>query len=119
MDETPCAWRPSYGAIGESLPTVLWFLWIVINFVFIGFIILVLWYGQFVNYTKIINLGLLFFVLEILTRYIGFWLDYYKGYFAFSILAVLGGIMLILGSLFIPKWRKKLLEKTGQNKEEN
>ncbi len=118
LEETSCKWMPSYNifySIKGSLPTVLWFLWIVINFVFIGFIILVLWYGQFVNSRKIINLGLLFFILEIFSRYIGFWFDF-KGYVAFSILAILGGIMLILGSLFIPKWRRNLLEKTIQNK---
>jgi len=51
------------------------------------------------------------FSLEIISRYIGFWLDF-KGYFAFSILAILGGLMLIFGARLIPKWRRKILEKT-------
>ncbi|MEM3074582.1 MAG: DUF2157 domain-containing protein [Candidatus Pacearchaeota archaeon] len=118
LDESLCEWNPSdYGTLlGRKLPTILLGLWIIINFVFIGFIILVLWYGQLINYTKLINLGLLFFILEILTRYIGFWVDYREKYFVLSILFILGGIMLILGLIFIPKLRKSLLEKTRQNK---
>jgi uncharacterized membrane protein len=95
-----------------TLPTSLWLLWMLNNFVFIGFIILIIWYGQSIGSTKIVNLGLIAFILEIITRYIGFWLDF-KGYFAFSILAILGGLLLILGSWLIPRWRKKLLNKTN------
>ena len=84
-------------------------MWIVINFLFIGFIILMLWYGQAVDSKNIINLGMLFFVLDIISRYIGFWLDF-EGYLAFSILAILGGIILIAGSWFIPKWRRSLIK---------
>ncbi len=114
LDTDACNWRPNYNTWVEKLPTSLWLLWIIINFVFIGFILLVLWYGQYIGSTKIINLGLIFFILEIITRYIGFWLDF-EGYFAFSILAILGGIMLILASWLIPKWRRNLLEEIHQN----
>ncbi|GEM_PF-1496226 len=109
-----CKWQPySFWGwnVSRGLPTILWLLWIINNFVFIGFIILILWYGQQVGSTKIINLALFTFVLEIITRYIGFWRDF-RGYFTFSVLAILGGIMLIVGALLIPKWRKKILEKT-------
>lgn len=97
----------------SALPTSLWFLWLVNNFVFIGFIILILGYGQSIGSKEIINLGLLAFVLEVITRYIGFWADL-SGYFAFSILAILGGIILILGAWLIPKWRKKLIQETEE-----
>lgn len=104
-----CSWRASYNmGFRNKLPTSLWFLWLVNNVVFIGFIIVIIGYGQSVSSTKIINLGLLAFIIEILSRYIGFWFDF-SGYFMFSILAILGGILLILGGIFIPKWRRKLL----------
>ena len=94
-----------------QLSTNLWLLWLVNNAAFLGFIMIVLWYGQHVGSTKIVNLGLIAFILDIITRYIGFWIDL-EGYFAFSILAILGGIILIAGSWAIPKWRKKLLNET-------
>jgi len=114
-DNSLCKWEPSHGFrnISRGLPTSLWVLWIVNNFVFIGFIILVLWSGQKVGSTKIVNIALFAFILEIITRYIGFWFDF-RGYFAFSVLAILGGLMLIFGAWQIPKWRRKLLEKTKQ-----
>ncbi len=127
IENSLCKWQPSYGfgyyGFGPSygfgysskrLPTSLWFLWIVNNLVFIGFIILILWYGQQVGSTKIVNIALFAFILDIISRYIGFWMDF-KGYFAFSILAILGGLMLIVGAWQIPKWRRKLLEKTKQS----
>lgn len=105
-----CKWQPTsdFFNVGR-LPTNLWLLWILNNAVFIGFIILILWYGQQVGSTKIVNLALLVFILDIISRYIGFWMDF-KGYFTFSVLAIFGGIMLILGAWLIPKWRKNLLE---------
>ena len=115
VDNSLCKWQPSYEFWNASkeLPTSLWFLWIVNNFIFIGFIVLILWYGQQIGSTKIVNLALFAFVLEIISRYIGFWMDL-RGYFAFSVLAILGGLMLIFGAWQIPKWRRKLLEKTKQ-----
>ena len=98
-----------FGGESGSLPIGVWLLWITINIFFIVVIVLTLGYGQFVDSNKIINLGLIFFVLDIITRYIGFWFDF-QGYLAFSILAILGGIILILMSWLIPKWRKKLIE---------
>jgi hypothetical protein len=111
--ESQCKWNPSYQIwnVSKGLPSILWALWIINNFIFIGFIILVLWYGQRIGSTTIINLGLFAFVLDIISRYIGFLLNF-KGYFAFSVLAISGGLLLIIGALVIPKWRKKLLNET-------
>ena len=115
LEQKECDWRPGSSSLYNSrgLPTGLWLLWMVVNFIFIGFIVLVLGYGQEVGSSKIINLGILFFVVEIVTRYIGFWFDF-RGYVAFGILAILGGIMLILGAWLIPKWRRGLLENTSK-----
>lgn len=40
----------------------------------------------------------------------------FRGYFAFSMLAILGGLMLIFGAILIPKWRRKILEQARQGK---
>jgi uncharacterized membrane protein len=111
-----CTWSPSYrtGASG-GLPTSLWLLWLLNNLAFIGFIILAIWYGQRIGSTKVINLALAAFILEIISRYIGFWMDL-RGYFAFSMLAILGGALLIAGAWKIPQWRKRLIEKARGNK---
>jgi len=108
LNQGICSWRAGSFDVEKGLPTSLWLLWLLINFIFLGFIVVILWYGQHVGSTKIINLGLLFFILDIITRYIGFWIDF-QGYFAFSILAIIGGIILIMGSWWIPKLRRKLL----------
>ncbi len=101
---------------GAQMSAGLWFWWLVNNIVFIGMIILVSWYGQYTGATDLIDLALVFFVLEIITRYIGFWAKF-RGYFAFSVLAILGGILLILGALFIPKWKRRLAEEIEKPKE--
>ena len=97
-----------------GLPTSLWLLWILNNFVFIGFIILMIRYGQSIGVPNIVGISIQAFILEILSRYIGFWMDL-RGYFAFSVLAILGGLMLIIGAWQIPKWRRRLLENTKQS----
>jgi len=102
-----CIWDKSYES---DLPQNLWILWMINNILFIGFIIFILWHGQILNATNIINLAFIFFVLEVISRYIGFWIDF-SGYFAFSLLAISGGVILLLASWLIPKWRKKVLSK--------
>lgn len=105
-----CRWRPG-GSPEDNLPTSLWLLWILNNFIFIGVIILMIWFGQKEGSGKIVSLSLYAFILEIISRYIGFWMDF-EGYLAFSILAIAGGAMLIAGAYYVPKWRKKLLSRT-------
>jgi len=112
-----CNWNPSMNISGK-LPTTLWLLWILNNIIFLGFIILILWYGQSIGSRAIVNIGLVVFILDVITRYIGFWINL-SGYFAFSILAILGGVILILGSWLIPRWRRKLLERVKQPEPEN
>ncbi|MFH1501276.1 MAG: DUF2157 domain-containing protein [archaeon] len=116
LDQEACKWRVSSSVLRKAdLPLSLWLFWIVTNILFIGFIILILGYGQLIGSTNIINLGLAAFILEIITRYIGFWMDL-QGYVAFSFLAILGGIILIAGSWLIPKWWKNL--RAGVSQEE-
>lgn len=105
-DET-CSWRPGENVYGRILPTQIWAIWLIVNVFFIAFIILMMYYGSMVRSNKIINLAMAVFVLDIISRYIGFWMDL-SGYFAFSMLAIGGGALLIIGALVIPKWHKRL-----------
>ncbi|MBR9702718.1 DUF2157 domain-containing protein [Candidatus Woesearchaeota archaeon] len=113
LEQELCRWNPSSGfdSFGEEYPTSLWLLWILNNILFVAFTVLILWYGQRVGSTHIVNLALFAFVLEIISRYIGFWMDL-SGYVAFSMLAIVGGLLLIGLAWFLPKWRRKILEKT-------
>ena len=117
LSQENCDWNAGQNYYKSSIPLIIWFLWIVNNIIFIGFILLIIWYGQKVGSENIVNLGLGVFILDILTRYIGFWMDL-QGYLAFSLLAIIGGILLIFGAWFVPKLRRKLLEQT-QQKEDN
>ena len=65
-------------------------------------------YGTWQKLTGIINLGIVFFSLDILTRYIGFSMDFW-GYTSLSIIFIAGGVMLLIGGYFIEKWRRKLV----------
>jgi len=117
LSQENCDWNAGQNYYKSSIPLIIWFLWIVNNIIFIGFILLIIWYGQKVGSENIVNLGLGVFILDIITRYIGFWMDL-QGYLAFSLLAIIGGILLIFGAWFVPKLRRKLLEQT-QQKEDN
>jgi uncharacterized membrane protein len=107
-----CYWQlhSSYDFFNAKLNTAHWIIWLLSNITLIGFIVLIIGYGQQVGSNKIINLGLIFFVLTIISRYIGFWMDF-DGYFEMSLLSIIGGILLIGGAYFIPKWKNKFLVK--------
>lgn len=108
LDETNCQWNSRINYTGETSFAV-WFLWILINVFFIGFIILVLGYGKFKNSQQIINLGISAFVIDIITRYIGFIMRWGKGFNMLAILFIAGGILLIVLGWGVTKWRRSLL----------
>ncbi len=60
----------------------------------------------------------MFFALDIITRYIGFVLDF-GGQVGFAVMSIIGGIILILGGWGIEKWRRRLIEKTREKSEQN
>lgn len=55
-----------------------------------------------------INLGIIFFALEIVSRYIGFIMGHW-GYIALSAAFIIGGIILLVGGYFVEKLRRKLV----------
>ena len=55
----------------------------------------------------------MFFALDIITRYIGFVLDF-GGQVGFAVMSIMGGIVLIFGGWGIEKWRRVLIERTKE-----
>lgn len=113
-----CTWsaRPYFysffGHGRHSAPASIWALWILANLVFLGLILAVIGYGTWIKETKIINLGIVFFVLDILTRYIGFVIEYYRdGYTYLAIIFITSGIILLFGGWGVEKWRRNLVKK--------
>jgi len=115
-----CQWRQDsyysyFGSRGKT-PLSLWAIWIFANVIFILLILGVIGYGTWQKLSKMINLGIVFFSLDILTRYIGFTMDFW-GYTSLSIIFVAGGVILLIGGYFIEKWRRNLVSqmKTADN----
>src|SRR3989344_1729831 len=107
-----CQWGQTsyysyFGRQGKT-PLSLWAIWIFANVIFILLILGVIGYGTWQKISKIINLGIVFFSLDILTRYIGFAMDFW-GYTSLSIIFVAGGVILLIGGYFIEKWRRNLV----------
>jgi len=111
-----CKWMRNESNIykGKNLPTIVWIVWIIINVAFIGFILLVIGYGTLERDKGIINIGIITFALEIITRYIGFIIDF-SGYTTLSIIFIMGGIILIFGGWGVERWRRSLIKSIEQN----
>ena len=111
-----CQWSTGYRrSSGQKIPMVLWAVWILINIAFIGIILAVIGYGTWQNLPKIINIAIIFFALDIITRYIGFIMDLW-GYTSLAVIFITGGVILVFGGWGIEKWRRKLVSGTqGKN----
>src|SRR3989338_9118946 len=87
------------GGSGE-VSTALWAMWIFVNITFILAILGIIFYGTWQKLPKIINLGVIFFGLDVITRYVGFIMDLW-GYTSLSVIFITGGIVLLAGGYFI------------------
>ncbi len=94
-----------------SISGGLWVMWLFDNILFILVILSVIGYGTRYQSSKIVNLAIMFFGLDIITRYIGFVFDF-GGQVGFAVMSIIGGIILIAGGWGIEKWRRRLIEKT-------
>ncbi|MEK6872167.1 MAG: DUF2157 domain-containing protein [Nanoarchaeota archaeon] len=104
------------GGFSGGLDVGLFILWLFDNILFIIVILSVIGYGVRYKSSKLVNLGILFFVVDIITRYIGFWMDI-GGEVGFAVMSIIGGIILIIGGWLIESWRKRLVEKTQQRQQ--
>jgi uncharacterized membrane protein len=104
------------GIEGLTRGTGLRIMWLFDNALFIFVILSIIGYGTRYKSSKIVNLAIMFFTLDIITRYIGFVLDF-GGQIGFAVMSIIGGIILIAGGWFIEKWRKNLIIKTKEKKE--
>lgn len=98
---------------GGSISGGLWVMWLFDNMLFILVILSVIGYGTRYQSAEIVNLAIMFFALDIITRYIGFVLDF-GGQVGFAVMSIIGGIVLILGGWGIEKWRRVLIERTRE-----
>src|SRR3989344_2185901 len=103
---------------GGSISGGLWVMWLFDNMLFILVILSVIGYGTRYQSAEIVNLAIMFFALDIITRYIGFVLDF-GGQVGFAVMSIIVGIILILGGWGVEKWRRRLIEKTKERAESN
>jgi hypothetical protein len=112
-----CSWRPGgYGILtsgSNQAPFILWFVWTAINVFLILFLIALMGYGTLEQFPAMINLGIIAFAINIITRYIEFIIDF-GGYRSLSLIFISGGILLIFGGWLIEKWRRSLMAKISE-----
>lgn len=101
----------------QPLSPQLFTMWIIDNILFIFVILAVIGYGARYQSPDIVNLAILFFVIDIITRYIGFIMDY-GGQLGAAVMSIIGGIILIAGGWGIERWRRRLIERAKQKTEE-
>ena len=98
-----------FGSRGE-VSTSLWAVWIFSNIILILLIVGIIFYGTWQKLPKLINLGIVFFGLDIITRYLGFIMDLW-GYTSLSVIFITGGIVLLAGGWLVEKWRRNMINK--------
>lgn len=111
QSRSECSWQDEgIGGYNDpsQVPLRLWLLWIFANIVFIGVILCVIGYGTRLGRANLINIGIVFFSLDIITRYIGFIIDLW-GYTSLSVVFVAGGIILLVAGYYLEKWRRSLI----------
>ncbi len=114
-DNSLCRWGPFMafgGFLGaeQKTPSSLWAMWIFANIVFLVIILGIIGYGTWQHLPKLVNLGIAFFALDIITRYIGFIMDF-RGYVSLSIIFITGGVILLAGGYFVERWRRNLVRR--------
>ena len=75
------------------------------NLIFAGMIIGIIFLGYIRRYPAYINIGLLFFVLDVFARYF----DFFWRLLPRSLFFIFGGLMLLIGSVVLEKKRKRVL----------
>jgi uncharacterized membrane protein len=106
--DTMCQWSAGWDYGSRPNSPLFWFLWFFANIVFLGVILVTIAYGYWKKIPSMVNIGMVFFALMILTRYIGFTMDFWE-YTKLSVIFISGGILLILGSWGFEKARRKLV----------
>jgi len=75
------------------------------NIIFVLGVIGIIVLGYIRRYTAYINIGLLFFVLDVIARYF----DFFWKLLPRSIFFIIGGIILLVGGVILEKKRRKIL----------
>ncbi len=107
----------SFPGVSQGISGSLFTFWIFDNILFILVILAVVGYGTRYKSPTLVNLAITFFALDIVTRYIGFIMDF-GGQVGFAVVSIIGGIILIAGGWLIEKWRRRLIERTEEKSNE-
>ena len=78
---------------------------IIANLIYAAMIVGIIVLGYIKRYNAYINIGILFFVLDVIARYF----DFFWNLLPRSIFFIAGGIMLLAGGIFLEKKRRKVL----------
>jgi uncharacterized membrane protein len=105
-----CTWTRQRSMRDDVSPAA-WALWIAFNVVFVGLVLAVIGYGSWSRHDAVINLGIAFFALDVVTRYVGFVIDFW-GYTSLSLVFIVGGVVLLYGGYRLEKWRRRLVDRT-------
>lgn len=108
VSQNECKWSSSFNFSSKNAPFSLWFVWIIVNIFFLLLILGIIAYGTSNSEVELINLGILAFGIDIITRYIGFIVDLW-GYTSMAILFIIGGGILAFGGWLVERWRRKLI----------
>lgn len=117
MENQNCRWSRGYFSRYDSvdyparMSSKEWLIWIGANVWLLAAIVTIVGYGVMVGSRGLVNLAIATFTLQVITRYLGFMIDYW-GYTSLSFVFISGGIILIFGGIGIQKWRRHLLKKT-------
>lgn len=117
LGNTKCNWTPGGSAFysrTQNLPFGVLFTWIIANIAFLLLIIGIIGYGTREGSTKIINLAIGAFVVDIISRYIGFIMDLSGYRLILPLVFVTGGLLLIVGGWAIEKWRRSLIKEATE-----
>ena len=80
---------------------------IVLALEIIGIIVM----GYFANERRYVNIGILFFVLQVMSRYFDVFAFYFGTYASF----IIGGILFILLGVFLERFRRRIIQRIAAN----
>ncbi len=113
-----CFWQPLsltlFGSSNEAFSSsLLNTTWLIGNAIALLTIVACSIYGVLYGSAAIVNVSVVFFVLLVISRYLGFLVTFW-GYTSMSMVFISGGTILLLGGWITEKWRRKSVAKAKE-----